>query len=513
MPPALTAAGMREADRLTIERLGLPGFTLMETAGRAAVDAIERKFGPAKDHRFVIFCGKGNNGGDGLVVARVLHARGACVDVVALTDATQMSESAARNFEVLRQLEANEDGIRLIRSDNETEWVFSGADFLVDALLGTGLSSAPRTPVADIVHRINTHPRPTIALDVPTGLHTDTGMVLGEAVEAALTVTMGARKTGLLLGEGPRCAGTVEVAEIGIPAHILTGTTARHGGAFVTTDVAVREWLPNRGPDAHKYNVGLALVVAGSTGFTGAPVMAASAAARAGSGYVVCAVPEAIRPTIATKLTEIATVALPPDDPMTALAAPLGRARALLVGPGMGRSLETHAFIRTLLDRTELPLVLDADGLVAFAGHTEVLAAKAQGRWILTPHTGEFKRLAGDDVNLSDRVGTVREFARRWNCVLLLKGLPSVIGCPDGRVFINGTGNPALATAGTGDVLAGLCAGLLAQGLPPDRAAICALHLGGAAADRYAEQCAPNTMMATDLLTELPLVLHERFST
>ena len=205
------------------------------------------------------------------------------------------------------------------------------------------------------------------------------------------------------------------------------------------------------------------------------------------------------------------TGAILPDEALDTMAERMRKARALLVGPGLGRAPGTQAFVRTLLRRTDLPVVLDADGLVALAGHTDLFIERARGRWILTPHAGEFKRLAGDDVDLTDRVRTAQRFAEKWDVVLLLKGMPSVVAAPDGTAYVNATGNPALATAGTGDVLAGLVVGMLAQGLAPAEAAVAALHLGGAAADRYAQRLDPRAMVATDLLGELPHVLHERF--
>jgi NAD(P)H-hydrate epimerase len=388
----------------------------------------------------------------------------------------------------------------------------------VDALLGTGLTRTLREPVLGLVRYLNEQPAPVAALDVPTGLHSDTGAVLGDAVSAALTVTMGAAKGGLFLQDGPGRAGRVVTVEIGIPGFAIERALREQGGALRTTDAAVQAWLPHRTHEAHKYSVGLALVVAGSPGLTGAPAMASAAAARSGAGAVVCACPESIQPTLAGKLTEVMTLALPEGDDgldadraLEVLAPRLAQARALLLGCGLGRARGTQDFIRRLLAQTDLPVVLDADGLNALAGHTDLLDRHADGRWILTPHAGEFKRLAGEDVDLSDRVRVARDHARRWNVHLVLKGMPSLVATPDGTVYLNGTGNPALATAGTGDILAGFCAGLLAQGLTPEAAAVCGLHLGGAAADRYAEHYGPRSMVATDLLDQLPLVLAERF--
>ena len=520
--PVLTAEAMREADRFSIEEYGIPGFTLMETAARAATDQIEQVFGLTAGKTVVCFGGKGNNGGDGFVVARVLHARGAHVRVLAMEGPDAMSTDAAHNWRLLEDLaRQDDDRLALTRfEDLDQLAAYAGADLYVDALLGTGLASALREPLHSLVAWLNEQPAPTVALDVPTGLHSDRGVVLGAAVRADLTVTMGALKVGLLINDGPARAGRVEVVEIGIPRFVIDRVQARPGCAGLPTDASVKAWLPERPRDAHKYSAGMALVVGGAAGMTGAPVMASMAAARVGAGYVTCACPRSIQPILAAKMTVVTTLALPetpggdldPDGALDTLKPRLEKARALLVGSGQGRQAVTQRFIRTLLQQTDLPAVVDADGLNALADDPDWIARHAAGRWILTPHAGEFRRLAGANVDLTDRVGVAQEYARRWNCVLILKGMPSVVGTPEGAAFINATGNPALATAGTGDVLAGLCAGLLAQGLPPARAAVAALHLGGAAADRYAAHRHPQTMIATDLLDQLPLVLQERFS-
>ena len=521
--PALTAEAMREADRISIEDYGIPGFTLMETAGRAAVDQIEQVFGAMAGRTAVCLCGKGNNGGDGFVVARVLYARGARVRVLALSAPDAMSNDAAHNWHLLEQLAEHDDTGRLdlARFENLDHLAaYRHADLYVDALLGTGLASALREPISGLVAWLNAQPQPTTALDVPTGLHSDHGTILGEAVQADLTVIMGALKVGLLINDGPAMAGRTEVVEIGIPRFVIEQMQAKPGCAWLPTDRAVAALLPRRRRDAHKYSVGMAMIVGGAPGLTGAPVMASVAAARVGAGYVTCACPQSIQPILATKMTEVTTLALPEasdggldlHSALAVLKPRLEKARALLVGPGQGRHIGTQRFTRALLQQTNLPAVIDADGLNALADAPDLIARHARGRWILTPHAGEFRRLADADVDLTDRVGVTQHYAQRWNCVLVLKGLPSVVGSPDGTAYINATGNPALATAGTGDVLAGLCAGLLAQGLTPIQAAVCALHLGGAAADRYAATHPPQTMTALDLLDELPGVLKERFS-
>ncbi len=521
--PVLTADAMRTADRFTIEEFGIPGFTLMESAGRCAADAIERAYGPVTGKRVACLCGKGNNGGDGFVVARVLLARGARLQVYTTGDAGEMREEAAQNLRLLEKLAARlpDHMLALHRFTGIRQLAAAAApDLYVDALLGTGLTKELREPIRSLVDWLNTQPQPCIALDLPTGLHTDTGEVLGACVKADLTVTMAALKAGLLLHDGPDHAGRIEIAEIGIPGFAIEQAINTAGPTHLTTDALVRAWLPRRSHQAHKYSVGMALVVAGSPGLTGAPVMASSAAARSGAGAVVCACQEKVQPVLATKMTEVMTLALPesngggidPERALETLKSRMEQSRALLVGPGLGRHPDTQQFVRQLLWQTDLPVVIDADGLNALVGHTDLLSGRAGGNQVLTPHAGEFKRLAGGEVDLSNRIAVVRAHAQQWNCVLVMKGMPSITGLPDGRVYVNGTGNPALATAGSGDILAGMCAGLLAQGLSAEQAAVCALHLGGAAADRYRRTQNERTMLAMDLLDQLPHVLKERFN-
>ena len=528
-PPLLSPEAMRAADEYAIEDFGVPSRVLMESAGRAGADRIADAFGPLEDKTVALFCGKGNNGGDGFVAARRLLALGTSrVRVIAVGD--DRSDDAQHNVRLLERLreEAGADRLALDPFENLRQLgAQAPADVHVDALLGTGLTSELREPIAGLVAWLNEQPQPIVALDGPTGLHAGTGAVLGEAVRADLTVTMGARKSGLTLGAGPQHAGRVEVAEIGLPSFALRRPAAegQPGCAFLTTDDAVQAWLPRRSPDAHKYSVGLALVVAGAPGMTGAAVMSASAAARAGAGYVACACPAGAQDALNAKLTSVTTTALPiqsessdgseldPHGALDDLGGRLEKARGLLVGPGLGRAAGTQRFVRRLLEMTDVPAVVDADGLNALAGQSDAWFKKhSQGRWVLTPHAGEFARLAGGDADRSDRLRTAQEYARRWDCALMLKGQPSVVAGPQGRAYVCGTGNPALATAGTGDVLAGLTAGLLAQGMDSLKAAAAALHIGGAAADRFTASRAARSLVAPDLLDQLPPLLHERFA-
>jgi len=517
---------MRAADRHTIEEYGIPSFTLMEVAGRGCAEHIQNAYGPLDDETVVVLCGKGNNGGDGLVVARHLLADDVQVHVVLTSAPDELSGDAAQNLSLLRQHDGDEAaGALTIEVLDDLGALMDTIDALhprlyVDALLGTGLTSEVREPMASLVERINERDGPTVAVDVPTGLHSDTGAVLGVAVQADRTVTMAAPKVGLLVGEGPTRAGTIERVDIGIPPFVLDRVAAQPGCVRQTTDAAVRAWWPARCHDAYKYSVGMALVVGGAPQFTGAPVMAAKAAGRSGAGYVSCACPETIQSTLSGALTTVPTLPLPtgddggivPDAGLQALDEVLEKADALLVGPGLGRAPETEQFVRRLVQETDTPLVVDADGLNALAGHMEACADQVDVPWILTPHAGEFRRLAGGDVDLTDRVRVAQTYAQRWGAVCLLKGAPSIVAGPEGRAFVGSITTPALATAGTGDVLAGQCVGLLAQGVPPVEAAAAALHVGGAAAERYGATHDSRSMVATDLLDMIPRVAAERFA-
>lgn len=518
-PPALTAKAMQKADQFTIEDYGIPAFTLMESAGRGCADYITSIYGPLKQVPVMVLCGKGNNGGDGLVVARRLFTAGARVHVVLTSSAEDLREDPAQNLDLLRQLQDEAEGVRLTFSSFEdVDALSETADRLqprlyVDALLGTGLTSELRPPIDRIVDWLNDRSPPTVAIDVPTGLHSDTGEILGTAVRAAHTVTMAATKVGLLVGNGPSYAGSVAVVDIGIPGFVLDRAAENPGCVRSTTDAAVRTWWPSRAPDAYKYSVGTAVVVGGSRRFPGAPALASRAAIRSGAGYVSCACPETVQTILASTQPTVPTLPLSateadgisPDAVDELLDE---RAEALLVGPGLGRASDTQRFVHRLVRTIDRPLVLDADGLNAL-NTLDDWPQHAEEPWILTPHEGEFRRLAGS-VDLSDRVRTVQEYAQRWNVVLLLKGSPSIVAGPDGATYVGSTGTQALATAGTGDVLAGQCVGLLCQGLAPVHAAATALHLGGAAAQRFTARRDARTMSPRDLLEELPHATRER---
>jgi ADP-dependent NAD(P)H-hydrate dehydratase / NAD(P)H-hydrate epimerase len=470
MQPVLTPAEMGEADRRTIAA-GTPVEVLMERAGRAVAWAVRREMDGTYGRRVVIVCGKGNNGGDGLVAARALRSWGARVDVFTLDGGVD------------RQL---------------CERALLRADAFVDAMFGTGFRGSLEGDAAWVARAADAVLGPIVAVDIPSGVNGHTGEVEGEAVRASHTVTFSAVKPGLLFQPGAVHTGAVEVADIGIDL----GRPA----LFVPESLDVALELPERDPDAHKWLSGV-LVVGGSGGMTGAPSFVSHAAMRAGAGIVWCCVPGADAAARASG-SEVITKALPatPDGALDEPAAAevlkaVDRFRALVVGPGLGRDGRTPAAVRRIVAEAPVPLVLDADGLNALDGDVAPLRARTAPA-VLTPHAGEYVHLAGEKVG-ADRVAAARRLSERAHAVVLLKGPGEVIAHPRGGAAINTTGGPWLATAGTGDVLSGVIGGFLARGAKSFWAAT-----GGAFAHGRAADVAGHTgLVAGDLIAALPAAI------
>jgi NAD(P)H-hydrate epimerase len=476
--PLVSAAEMRALDRHTIETLGVPGELLMELAGAAV--AREAEALGAKGAPVWVACGAGNNGGDGLVAARHLHLRGVDVRIWPSVEPTAWRGDAAANW---RRAEAA--GVPLVPARAKPP---AGA-VIVDAIFGTGLARAVEGTAAAAIRRIH-EARPSsrvLAVDLPSGLDADTGQALGEAVAADLTVTLGLPKLGLALEPGRSLAGRIVVARIGI-ADAAPGVAPR---ASLWTRGAAARALPARPRTGHKGSFGHVLVIAGSEGKAGAAALAALGAARAGAGLVTIACPESQNAVLQARLSEVMTAPVPEGaahafgaeavKPVLELAA--ARDVAAL-GPGIGRSEATRGFVRQLARALACPLVLDADGLVAFADALGELRARPAAT-VLTPHPGEAALLLGTsaaEVN-RDRPAAARRLAAESGAVVALKGAATVVAEPDGALVVNPTGGPALASGGTGDVLTGVIAGLLAQGLPPRDAAALGVFLHGLAAD------------------------------
>jgi len=499
------AAEMQALDRHTIDSLGVPGEVLMEVAGCAVAvrvcELLDRR-----DERIDIICGLGNNGGDGFVAARHLALWGYAPRIVVHGDSTRLRGEAADNLARARAV-----GVP-IELDG---WRPPHGAVVVDALFGTGLNRDLDGAAVAIVEEINGAAAAgarVISVDVPSGIDADSGRVLGAAVEAAVTVTIGLPKLGLALDPGRRLAGEVSVARIGIADEAPDVELA----AGLWSRKACAGQLPLRPTDGHKGTFGHVLVVAGSRGKTGAAHLAALGAARSGCGLVTVACPAGLEAILEVKTTEAMTVGVPDteDQSFAAIAVErileLASARDVVaLGPGVGQHPECTALMREVAKRFDGPMVIDADGLNAFAqepGAIEMLKARG-GSTILTPHPGEAARLLDTtpaQVN-SDRVNAARSLARRSGSLVLLKGASSIVARPDGLVLVNPTGGPALATGGTGDVLTGLIAGFLAQGCSGWRAAGLAAWIHGDAADRIALRSGSSGMLAGDLADEIPL--------
>jgi NAD(P)H-hydrate epimerase len=514
--PLATAAEMRRADRRATERYGMPSLLLMENAGRGAADALERLLGPVGGRRVVVVCGKGNNGGDGFVVARHLLGRGARVSAWIAGRAGEVEGAARVNLDALQRAgetvaeapEAGGEAFTRLAAE------LGAADVVVDALLGTGVHGAATGPVAEAIQAINaaaTAGRPVCALDLPSGLPSDGEPPAGPVVRAALTVTFGLPKLGLVLPAGAAHAGRVEIADLGVPrAWLAEGIPA---GLLEAADV--RDALPLRPADAHKGRYGHLLVVAGSVGKTGAAVLSCLGALRSGTGLVTCATASSQQPVVAAQLREAMTEPLPETGARTISAKAvervvelLARMDAVALGPGIGLDPETQAAVQALVRDVERPMVVDADALTALAGRVE-LCRDAPAPRLLTPHPGEAARLLGASIAdvQNDRIASARRLAAESGAVVALKGARTVVAAPDGRVALNPTGNPGMATGGTGDVLTGIAGGLLAQGAGPAAALHAAVYLHGLAGDLAAETRGQAGLVAGDVAASLPAAI------
>jgi NAD(P)H-hydrate epimerase len=492
LEPLPSAEQMRATDRWAIEERGVPSLDLMERAGAGLADLVVET---APTGPVAIVCGGGNNGGDGLVAARLLRETGREVRVATTVPLDRLRGDARANLDRLpgEPPQPFEPG------------VLEGVAVAVDAILGTGFSGAVREPARTAIVALDACDAPVVACDVPSGLDATTGEIHDVAVRCVATATFHRAKPGLWIAPGKRCAGVVRVIDIGIPP----GDPVAPEVGLLTRRVA--EAIPRRDATSTKFTSGHVLVVGGSTGLTGAPCLAAEAAMRAGAGYVACGVPASLNVVFEQRLLEVMTIPLPDLDghlveagAERVLEETARRGGALVVGPGIGRSDGAVALARTLAARAAVPLVLDADGLNAHAGALDALADRPAPT-VLTPHAGELGRLLGRSSREVDarRLRHVREAARRADAIVVLKGDDTLIADPGGRVAVSPGGAPALATAGTGDVLAGVVAAMLAKGLDPFTAACAAvrLHLDAgraAAADRSAE-----SVIARDVIDAL----------
>ncbi|CAH2031444.1 NAD(P)H-hydrate dehydratase [Trichlorobacter ammonificans] len=504
----ISAHAMQEIDRRAIKEFGIPGHELMENAGRRCTEEIVAAYGGDGGKRAVVFAGKGNNGGDGYVIARHLLERGWQVQVIVLARREEIKGDALISLVLLP-----DDILCFCPEEGELTSRYHGdiqaADLLVDALLGTGLNHELRGVYREAVALINRAPGRVAAVDIPSGIHGTTGSVMGQAVRADLTVTFACAKLGHVLYPGAEHVGRLVVADIGIPQQVSETAV----GYEFLDECQAAALAMRRARTAHKGNCGHCLVVAGSPGKTGAAVLAANSAVRAGAGLVTLALPEQLHQIAEVKTTEVMTVALPALENgfLAAQARPvieglLAARDVLALGPGIDRHPETVALVHGLLESATLPMVIDADGLNAIAEDRSVLQRRAPQTVVLTPHPGEMARLHGAPIPdvAAVRIAVAQEFARTHGVYLVLKGARTIMVAPNGLTAINGSGNPGMASGGMGDVLTGIIAALLAQGYPPWNACRLGVYLHGLAGDLVAGEQGEIGMTASDLMERLP---------
>ncbi len=503
-----TPEQMRNIDARAIDGLGIPGLTLMENAGRGVVSVIEQVSENVTGRSFVIVCGKGNNGGDGFVVARLLREKGARVAVFLLARKKEVSGDASANLERFVSMggvtELSEKNI-----SNELVPALDRAHFVVDAIYGTGFKGKAEGLAASAIELINCSCAQVFSVDVPSGLDCSTGRAEGVCVYAHSTATLALLKKGLIFFPGRKHTGDIFLVDIGIPDECIEEENI---WLTLMDNRLAREWFPTREPDVHKGDCGKIGVVGGSVGMTGAVTLCAMAAMRTGAGLVTAAVPSSLNDILEAKMTEVMTRPLPETSERTisfdakgAIMDLMSSYDVLAFGPGLSRNTESSALARAIVPYLAKPTVLDADGLNAFIGHTD-LFARAGKCLIITPHIVEMSRLSDEEPSTidQDRVGAARRFAEKYGIIVLLKGAPTVIAQPDGTAYVNPTGNAGLASGGSGDVLTGIIAGLLGQGVRPIRAAVLGAYLHGLAADMAKEGLGEEGMIAGDLVELIP---------
>jgi ADP-dependent NAD(P)H-hydrate dehydratase / NAD(P)H-hydrate epimerase len=523
---ALTATEMQEVDRLTTERFGVPSHQLMENAGKSVAETFLEQYTHRMTEapgRVAVLCGKGNNGGDGFVVARYLKEEAEQVHVYLFAKTEELRGDAAKNFQRWQELGGGTTIVQSVANWEKAWGEVSDAEVIVDALLGTGIRGGATGPIAQAIEDVNrlshdaTAARPAwiVAVDTPSGLPSDGEAATGPVIKAHWTVTFTAPKIGQLISPQAGSCGQLVVRAIGSPAALVE--EMGKGSLRWSGPDEFAGFPLIRGAESHKGTFGHLLLLAGSVGKTGAAILAGQAALRAGAGLVTIGTPEPALPIIAGAQPELMTEPLPATQQAALAIAGIrsGRFAELLkgitvvgIGPGVGQHPETQEFIRDVVAATDLPIVLDADGLNAFAGQGDLLAKKKTKFFVITPHPGEMGRLLGKSIAevQKDRVKTAVDTAKKWNVVVVLKGFHTIIAGPNSEVFVNTTGNPALAKGGSGDVLTGLLGSLIAQFGTQDLVRVVALGvcLHGRAADLLSEQSDASGVLASEVAHAIP---------
>ena len=504
----VTSESMRAIDREAIDKHKIPSLDLMEKAGQGIAERLltHNIIDPSTDNKIAVICGKGNNGGDGFVVARYLHDAGVNVCLYFIGPAKALSKDASVNYN-----RAVKSGVPLteIKKVADLEDI-RNCTHIIDAIFGTGFKGSPRNLSAKVIGIINEQETAVIAIDMPSGLNADNGTHQGAVIQADYTFALALPKYGLFLSPGRELAGVVDIVPIGIPDEVMKKRKLSH--QLITAEMVSKK-LPERDPKGHKGDFGKLLVISGSTGMTGAACLCANSALRSGCGIVRVGCPQGVQPVLAIKLTEAMTQPLPDISKKGVLALrSLGELRklakehdALAIGPGLGLHHETQELVRRFVSKNEKPIVVDADALTALSADMNKIN-ESKAAMVLTPHSGEFERLTEETVpdKIQERFDIALEFAKNYNVTLLLKGSPTIIACPNGNCYLNPTGNDGMATAGSGDVLTGIIGSLFAQGMTSENAAICGAFIHGTAGDIAADALTPRAMIAGDMIEFLP---------
>ena len=512
----VTTEEMRNIDGMAIKKYGIPGQVLMERAGLAVAIKIRELFDKKK---VIVLCGNGNNGGDGIVTARNLYNWGWNVKVLLIAKKDKLSHDCLDQLTIARKIGVPVE-FRTALSDRDLH-----SAVIVDALLGTGINQPVKPPLSDMIALINKSDVRVVSVDIPSGISSDDGQIKGEAVLADYTVTFGLPKIGHLLHPGAEHTGHLFIEDIGFPGELLfseslkTQTIEKKEASFL---------LPERSAYSHKGDYGHVLIIAGSKGKTGAALMTAKACLRSGAGMITIGVPETLVDVFQERVTEEMVLPLP-DNGHGILSKEASanildflnrKADVLAIGPGISSGPDIAKLVKILLVSVTAPMVLDADAINSISGHTE-LFARVKAPFILTPHTGEMARLLkkehAKDKEITDadwksliktiesnRVAAAASFSTETGAYLVLKGVPTIVSEPDGKTFINTTGNPGMATAGAGDVLTGIIAAMLAQGLNPADASILGVYLHGLAGDMAASGKGIHSLIATDIIEKIP---------
>lgn len=508
----ISSSEMREIDYQAINHYGIPSIVLMENAGIRTVEVIDEILQNHRGRNVVVLAGKGNNGGDGLVIARHLLNSGMSVDTFVLGFPDAMTADAYTNYRILENLKASIHTLTREEDLDKLMLALLSGDLVVDAMYGNGFKGSLGDFEARVVKMVNWSNLPVVAVDIPSGVEADTGRIHGEAVKATHTVTFALPKVGLVVEPGRDYVGTLSVADISIPSQLLTDNKLKTN---LIDEAMIKSFIQPRLAESHKGTYGHALVIGGSLGLTGAVKMSSYAALRAGAGLVTAALPESLIASAAAGMAEVMTAPLAETsngtialEALPAIENLLGTISVCAIGPGMSGYPDANAILRFVLQRAGVPLVIDADGLNALMGDTEVLKDR-QVPVVLTPHPGEMSRLTGRSIEeiQSNRIETAREFATKWGVTLVLKGNKTVIADPAGNIYININGNPGMATAGSGDVLCGMITGFIAQGLKPQDAALVGVFLHGMAGDLAAQARGQRGLIATDMIGVLPEIL------